>query len=56
MNAIESELQKQGKEYEFHRYDGAGHAFFNWSGTAHRPEQAKDGWEKVFDFYARHLS
>ena len=56
VNAIEAELQKQGKEYEFHRYDGAGHAFFNWSGTAHRPEQAKDGWEKVFDFYARHLS
>ncbi len=56
VNAIEAELQKHGKEYEFHRYDGAGHAFFNWSGTSHRPEQAKDGWEKVFDFYARHLS
>ncbi len=56
VNAIEAELQKHGKEYEFHRYDGAGHAFFNWAGTSHRPEQAKDGWDKVFDFYARHLS
>ncbi len=56
VNAIEAELQKHGKEYEFHRYDGAGHAFFNWAGTSHRPEQAKDGWEKVFAFYAKHLS
>ena len=52
----EAELKKHGKDYEFHRYDGAGHAFFNWAGQAHRPEQAADGWEKVFDFYARHLA
>ncbi len=55
VNAIEAELQKHGKEYEFHRYDGAGHAFFNWAGTAHRPEQAADGWQKVYAFYANHL-
>lgn len=55
VNAIESELRKHGKDYEFHRYDGAGHAFFNWAGAAHRPQQAADGWEKVFDFYQRHL-
>ena len=55
VNAIESELLKHGKDYEFHRYDGAGHAFFNWAGASHRPQQAADGWEKVFDFYQRHL-
>ena len=55
VNAIEAELQKHGKEYEFHRYDGAGHAFFNWSGQSHRPQQANDGWEKVFEFYGKHL-
>ena len=55
VNAIESELRKHGKDYEFHRYDGAGHAFFNWAGASHRPQQAADGWEKVFDFYQRHL-
>ena len=55
VNAIESELRKHGKDYEFHRYDGAGHAFFNWAGASHRPQQAADGWEKVFDFYERHL-
>lgn len=55
VNAIESELRKHGKDYEFHRYDGAGHAFFNWAGASHRPQQAADGWEKVFDFYQRRL-
>ena len=55
VNAIEAELRKHGKDYEFHRYDGAGHAFFNWAGASHRPQQAADGWEKVFDFYERHL-
>ena len=55
VNAIEAELRKHGKDYEFHRYDGAGHAFFNWAGASHRPQQAADGWEKVFDFYQRHL-
>ena len=55
VNATEAELKKHGKEYEFHRYDGAGHAFFNWAGTSHRPEQAADGWKKVYAFYAKHL-
>ena len=55
VNAIEAELRKHGKDYEFHRYDGAGHAFFNWAGASHRPQQAADGWEKVFDFYELHL-
>ena len=55
VNAIEAELKKHGKEYDFHRYDGAGHAFFNWAGASHRPEQAADGWKKVYAFYEQHL-
>ena len=27
---IEAVLKQHGKEYAFHRYDGAGHAFFSW--------------------------
>lgn len=56
VNQIEAELKKHGKSYEFHRYDGAGHAFFNWSGASYRPEQAADGWEKVYAFYGANLS
>jgi carboxymethylenebutenolidase len=52
----EEELKRHGKEYEFHRYDGAGHGFFYYHAPMYRPEQAMDGWAKVFDFFGRHLS
>ena len=56
VNRIEEELKKHGKNYEFHRYDGAGHAFFRWERPSHRPEAAEDAWQKVFAFYEQHLS
>ena len=49
-------LKKLGKNYEFHRYDGAGHAFFNVMRPAYRAEQALDGWSKVFAFFDKHLA
>jgi carboxymethylenebutenolidase len=55
VNKTEEVLKKLGKSYEFHRYDGAGHAFFNTARVAHRPEQAADGWSKVFAFLGKHL-
>lgn len=51
----EARLAKFGKEYEFHRYDGAGHGFFYYHTPLYRPEQAMDGWGKVFDFFSRKL-
>ena len=51
----EAELRKQGKTYEFHRYDGAGHGFFYYQAPLYRPEQAMDGWGKVFGFFEKHL-
>ena len=55
VNRTEEALQRHGKTYEFHRYDGAGHAFFAVDRPAYRPEQAIDGWAKVFAFYEQHL-
>jgi carboxymethylenebutenolidase len=52
----EAELKKHGKEYEFHRYDGAGHAFWYHDRGAFRPEQAMDAWAKTFAFFEKHLS
>lgn len=51
VNIHEEELKKHGKEYEFHRYDGAGHGFFYYQAPMYRQEQAMDGWGKVFDFF-----
>jgi carboxymethylenebutenolidase len=56
VDRTEAKLKSLGKRYEFHRYDGAGHGFFNWSHHAYRQQQAMDGWEKVWAFFARNLS
>jgi carboxymethylenebutenolidase len=52
----EEALKRFGKNYEFHRYDGAGHAFFCWDRPSYRRDQAVDGWDKVFAFYDRYLN
>lgn len=56
IDEIEATLQRLGKSYEFHRYDGAGHAFFTTDRINYRPEQAVDGWRRVFAFCETHLS
>jgi carboxymethylenebutenolidase len=52
----EAELKKHGKQYEFHRYDGAGHGFFYYDRPPYRQQQAMDGWAKVFAFFETNLS
>ena len=52
----EAALKEHGKSYEFHSYPGAGHGFFYYNRPAYRPEQAMDGWQKVFEFFGQHLS
>ena len=56
VNTHEAELKKQGKNYEFHRYDGAGHGFFYYDRPNYRQEQCMDGWSKIFPFFEKHLS
>jgi carboxymethylenebutenolidase len=55
VNVHEEELKKHGKNYEFHRYDGAGHGFFYYDRPMYRQQQAMDGWAKVFAFFEKHL-
>jgi carboxymethylenebutenolidase len=55
VNQLEAELQKHGKTYEFHRYDGAGHGFWYYDRQNYRQEQAMDAWEKTFAFFAENL-
>jgi carboxymethylenebutenolidase len=49
-------LKQHGKDYEFHRYDGAGHGFFYYDRPMYRVEQALDGWRRVFAFFEKHLA
>ena len=55
VNRTEEVLKRLGKTYEFHRYDGAGHAFFDAYRPSYRAEQATDGWNKVIAFFSKHL-
>lgn len=55
VNLHEEALKKYGKDYEFHRYDGASHGFWYYHTDRYRPQQAMDAWEKVFDFFEKHL-
>lgn len=55
VNQLEAELKKFGKNYEFHRYDGAGHGFWSYDRPSYRPQQAMDAWEETFAFFARYL-
>ena len=53
---IDAELTKFGKTHEFHMYDGAGHAFLNFTNAErYRETQAKDAWDKMLAFLSRHL-
>ncbi|MEV6983047.1 dienelactone hydrolase family protein [Sphaerisporangium sp. NPDC051017] len=53
---LSAELDKLGKEHEFHTFPGAGHAFFSVDRPAYRPAAAVEGWKKIFAFYGRHLA
>lgn len=53
---LEKLLTDLGKEFEFHTYEGAGHAFFNVDRPAYRPEAAADGWSRIWTFFDRHLA
>ena len=53
---LSAELDRLGKEYEFHTYEGAGHAFFSSDRPSYRPEAAVDGYRRIAEFFGRHLA
>jgi carboxymethylenebutenolidase len=55
VDELEEILKANGKTYEFHRYDDAGHAFFAVDRPAYRVAAANDGWERIEEFYKTYL-
>lgn len=53
---LEQALKAAGKTYEFHSYEGAGHAFFGVDRPSYRPEAATDGWKRILDWYGNYLA
>ena len=55
VDILEAELIKYGKNYEFHRYDGAGHGMWYYHTPMYRQEQAMDSFEKALAFFEKYL-
>ncbi|MDQ1416691.1 MAG: carboxymethylenebutenolidase [Acidimicrobiaceae bacterium] len=54
--ALAAVLEEQGKSFEFHTMDDAGHAFFAVDRPNYRPEAANQGWPLIWGFFGRHLT
>ena len=55
VDILEARLKELQKDYEFHRYDGAGHGIWYYDKPMYRQEQAMDSWNKTLDFFDRTL-
>jgi carboxymethylenebutenolidase len=53
---LERALKEHDKTYEFHSYEGAGHAFFAVDRPSYRPEAAVAGWNTIRAFYGKYLA
>jgi carboxymethylenebutenolidase len=53
---FEAALDRLGKDFVIHVYEGAGHAFANPSGNNFNAEYATDAWNRTLDFLREHLA
>ena len=53
---LEKILTEEEKTFEFHSFEGAGHAVFATNRPSYRPEAANEGWALIWDFFGRYLA
>jgi carboxymethylenebutenolidase len=56
VEAMAAILTAHDKTFEFHSYEGAGHAFFSVDRPSYRVDAAKDGWKQIWAFFGKELS
>ena len=56
VDELEQALIANEKTYDFHSYEGAGHAFFSTNRASYNVEAALDGWERIFAWFGQYLS
>ena len=55
-DTFDAELKRLGKDFEFHTYDGAGHAFMDHTNSDRYHEaSAAAAWPRTIDFFNNHL-
>jgi len=52
---FEAALKEASKDYKIFMYEGAGHAFFNDTGSRYHEEAAKLAWERTIAFFKQKL-
>ena len=56
-DTFDAELKRLGKDFEFHTYDGAGHAFMDHTNPDRYHEaSAAAAWPRTIDFFNNHLN
>jgi carboxymethylenebutenolidase len=53
--AFETALKEASVDYKIFMYEGAGHAFFNDTGSRYHEEAAKLAWERTINFFKQKL-
>ena len=52
---LEAELSRQGIRHEFHTYEGADHAFMDYTGLRYNREASEESWPRTIEFFNAHL-
>ncbi|GAA1676816.1 dienelactone hydrolase family protein [Fodinicola feengrottensis] len=53
---LAAELDRLGKPYEFHTYEGATHAFFTTNRPNYHIDAAQQGWQRIWEFFGKYLA
>jgi carboxymethylenebutenolidase len=53
---MEEALKRNGKTYEFHTFEGAGHGFFATDRPSYRVDAANRGWQLIWAWFGRYLA
>jgi dienelactone hydrolase len=53
--ALEAALKEHNKNYKFITYPGAGHAFFNDTGSRYNPQAAGEAWRELLAWFQTNL-
>jgi carboxymethylenebutenolidase len=55
-DTFDAELKSLGKDFEFHTYEGAGHAFMDYTNPdRHHEASAAAAWPRTVEFFNKHL-
>ena len=55
VNHVEEALKNAGKQFEVHRFDGAGHGFMCNGRQSYNEDAAKSAWSSMVEFFGRTL-